>query len=123
MGLEQAMSTPEIREMQEKLRKLREHMPDADELMCKVGTYFAERLNRREQISPLGFVMEFKLMVYDLMDGANGLAGKPIPQGLTGYTPEVYTALLKRAPILAQAVAAQGFAESVRNFYKPGIKL
>ncbi len=113
MTLDQAVSTTE---MQAKLKNLREHMPKADDFLCKVGEYFAERLGGHGQVDPMGFVNAFNLMVYDLETGVNGFTGKPVPRGLTGYPSQVYAIISMYAPILAEKVCPEDFARNVRQF-------
>ena len=113
MTLDQAISTTE---MQAKLKNLREHMPNADDFMCRVGEYFAERLGGHEQVNPMGFVNAFNLMIYDLRTGVNGFTGKPVPHSLTGQPPQLYAVLSMYVPIFAEKVCPESFAQDVRQF-------
>ena len=102
--------------MKEKLRNLREHMPDQNDQIYSFGAYLADRLN--PELVPEGFNMAAELALYDLQKGVNGFTGKPIQSRLVGYPPMIYGILRMQVPEIAKAVCPEDFAKGVIEFYE-----
>ena len=111
MGLEDAISTEEIRA---NLMKIRLILPDQDETTYQFGEYLAERLTQG-RIVPEGFYMAAKLALYDLEKGVNGFTNQPIHSHLVGYPTQIYSLIALVIPELAKATCPSNFAEGVKN--------
>jgi len=107
-----AVSTEPIKE---KLRNLREHLPQQEDVTYDFATYLAERLNPK--LVPEGFNMVAELALYDLQKGVNGFTGQPIQSRLVGYPPMIYSLLKMQVPDIADVVCPQDFAQGVRKMY------
>ena len=80
MSLENAISMEPI---SEKLRNLKQYMPDQNDVVYKFGEFLAGRLNPK--LVPQGFVLAAKLALYDLQEGVDGFSGQPIRSSLVSY--------------------------------------
>ncbi len=111
MSLEKAIPRGLIKE---KLRNLREHMPEEEDIIYKFGEYLAERLGEdSSKIYPVGFNLTAELALQDLTKGVDGYTGKPIKNSLTGYPQMFYIILGTRMPQIADAVCPAEFAKEV----------
>jgi len=113
MTLDEAISMEPIKQ---KLRNLREHMPDCEQITYDFGAYLAERLE--PQLSPGRFASVTVHMIDDLSVGSDGDTQQRINNNLTGYPPDRYRALRKQVPEIAQAVCPADFAAKVKAFYE-----
>ncbi len=113
MTLEQTISTKEVCE---KLKRVEEHMPKMPSFIYNVAHYFAERLERLDEISPPDFVLQYELMIYDLQTGVDSVTRNPVPSHLTRYPTQLYDVLSTYARLLATKVCPEDFAEGVRQF-------
>ncbi len=112
MTLDEAISMEPVKE---KLRNLREHMPDETEIVYDFAAYLAERLN--SELLPQEFNMAAELALYDLETSIDEYSGKPIPSSLVGHQPITYGLLGMYVPEIAKAVCPEDFANDVRIFY------
>ena len=112
MPLEGVISTEPIKE---KLRNLRQYMPNQEDVIYKFGAYLAERLY--PELNPGLFVMAVELALYDLQRGVDGFTGEPIRSKLVGYPPVIYKMLRMHVPDIAEAVCPEDFAKGIREFY------
>jgi len=113
MALEsKAISTEPIKE---KLRNLKEHMPDQQDVIYDFAEYLADRLN--PELVPEGFNMAMELALYDLQQGVDGFTGQPIQSRLVGYPAPIYALLRMQVPEIADAVCPEDFAQGVRKMY------
>ncbi len=111
--IEGAISTEPVKE---KLRNLRQYMPDQQDVVYDFGAYLADRLN--PELVPQGFNMATELALYDLQKGVNGSTGQPIRSRLIGYPPVIYESLRMQVPEIAEAVCPEDFAKGVREFHE-----
>lgn len=102
--------------MKEKLRNLKEYMPDQNEVVYAFADYLAGRLN--PTLVPAGFNIAAQLALYDLDKGVDGFTGKPILSRLSGYPTTIYAALGMRVPKIAEVVCPEDFAKSVRELHE-----
>lgn len=105
-----------MEEAKAKLRNLKEHLPDCDEVVWKFGAFLADRLN--PELVPEGFSMAVTLALYDLEQGIDGYSGEPIRSSLVGYPPQIYALLNMYVPEIAEAVLPEDFAAEVRQVYE-----
>jgi hypothetical protein len=102
----------------EKLRNFNEE--DASSRVAQFAHFIAGRLN--PELIPEGFVMASVLSIYDLQQGRDGYANKPIKNELVGLEDSDYDELLASVPRLAYAAFPESFANSVvRHVIKSGI--
>ncbi|HUW43418.1 MAG TPA: hypothetical protein VMV95_00440 [Bacillota bacterium] len=101
--------------IKEKLKGLREHMPDQQDVIYDFATYLADRLN--PELVPQGFNMAAELALYDLEKGVDGFTGQPIQSRLVGYPSMIYRLLRMQVPQIAEAVCPEDFAQGVRKMY------
>jgi hypothetical protein len=113
MSIDEAISMEPVKE---KLRNLREHMPDQQDETYAFGAYLADRLNPK--LVPMGFNMAAELTLYDLEKGVDGFSGQPINSVLVGYPSMVYDLLRTQVPQIAEAVCPEDFAKRVKDFYE-----
>ena len=113
MSLEGAISTEPIKE---KLKNLRQYMPNQQDVIYDFGAYLADRLN--PELVSQGFNMAAELALYDLQKGVDGVTGQPIRSRLVGYPPVIYGLLRMQVPEIAEAVCPEDFAKGVREFYE-----
>ena len=117
MPIDEAISMEPVKE---KLRNLREHMPNCmpnfEDITYDFGAYLADRLNPK--LVPQGFNLAAELALYDLQKGVNGFTGQPIRSNLVGYPPMIYGILRTQVPEIAEAVCPKDFARGVRDFYE-----
>ena len=109
MSLEEAISTEPIKE---KLRNLRQYMPNEQDELYEFGTYLAGRLNSR--LVPSGFNMAAELALHDLQNGVDGCTRQSINSKLVGFPPVMYILLRTQVPKIAEAVCPEDFAKGVR---------
>ncbi len=114
MMLDEVLSMEPVRE---KLRNLRQYMPDQEETVYRFGEFLAERLKNPELV-PLGFCLEATLSLYDLQKGVDGYTGKPINSALVGYPQIVYNLLYSYIPAIAEAVCPEDFAKGVKQAFE-----
>ncbi len=113
MSIDEAISMEPV---QEKLRNLREHMPDQQDVTYDFGAYLADRLN--PELVPQGFNMAAELALYDLQKGVDGFTGQPIQSRLVGYPSMIYGLLRMQVPQIAEAVCPEDFAKGVKEMYE-----
>ena len=113
MPINEAVSMEPVKE---KLRNLREYMPDQPDEIYDFGAYLADELNL--DLVPQGFKMAAELAICDLERGINGFTGQPIRSRLVGHPSVFYRLLRIEVPELAQAVCPEDFAKSVIDFQK-----
>ncbi len=113
MSLEGAISTESVKE---KLRNLKQYMPDRHDAIYDFGAYLADRLN--PELVPQGFNMAAELALYDLQTGIDGFTRQPIRSRLVGYPPMSYGLLRMQVPEIAEAVCPEDFTKGVREFYE-----
>ena len=113
MSLEGAISTEPVKE---KLRNLRQYMPDQQDVTYDFGAYLADMLN--PELVPQGFNMAAELVLYDLQKGVDGFTRQPIRSKLVGYPLVIYGLLRMQVPEIAEAVCPEDFAKGVREFYE-----
>jgi hypothetical protein len=112
MALESISTEPVI----EKLKNLREYMPEEEETIYQFGAYLADKIGEHSKLAPQGFKIAADLGLYDLQEGVDGFTGKPIQSSLVGYPPQIYTLLGMRIADLADATCSEEFAKEVRAF-------
>ena len=100
--------------IKEKLKNLREYMPEQEDLVYEFGAYLAQRLN--PELVSEGFNMAAELALYDLQTGVDGFTGKPLMNRLVGYPSAIYGFLRFQVPDIAKAVCPEEFAHGVREF-------
>jgi len=108
--MEQVLS---MEEPKQKLAKLEELVIDANVDLYYFGHYLAGCLNN--QLSPMGFVLQCELALYDLQRGVNGYNRKPINNRLVGRPKTTYIWLHMLLPVIARAVFPMEFATIVNN--------
>ena len=113
MSIDEAISMEPVKE---KLKNLREHMPEQDDTIYSFGAYLADRLN--PELVPQGFNMAAELALYDLEKGVDGFTGQPIQSRLVGYPSMIYGLLRMQVPQIAEAVCPEDFAKGVKDFYE-----
>ena len=113
MSSEEAISTEPIKE---KLRNLRQYMPNQIDVIYDFGAYLADRLN--PELVSQGFDMAAELVISDLQMGVDESTGQPIRSRLVGYSPVIYGLLRTQVPKIAEAVCPEDFAKGVREFYE-----
>jgi len=99
----------------EKLRNLRDYMPNQEDVIYKFGAYLAERMDNQPEIVPTGFNIAASLALYDLEKGVNGFTGQPIRNSLVGYPSQIYGLLEMTVPRMAEAVCPPEFAQGVKE--------
>jgi hypothetical protein len=92
----------DMTDVKAKLRNLREHMPDAEDVLCDFAAGLADRL--RDKMMPSAFALVANLFLYDLRQGKSGFQSKPIPARLCGYPPVMYAAIGLSLKSIARAV-------------------
>jgi hypothetical protein len=110
MALEKTLSMEPVKA---KLKNLREHMPDQEDVVYDFASYLADRLN--SELVPEGFYMASQLVLYDLQKGVSGFPSNPIPSSLAGYPPQMYAFLNMYVSQIADAVCPPEFAEGVKR--------
>ncbi|MBS3150625.1 hypothetical protein J4425_02365 [Candidatus Woesearchaeota archaeon] len=113
MSIDGAISMEPVKE---KLRNLREHMPDQQDVIYDFGAHLADRLN--PELVPQGFNMAAELALYNLQKGVDGFSGQPIRSRLVGYPSMIYGLLRMQVPQIAEAVCPEDFAKGVKDFYE-----
>ena len=99
----------------ERLRHLRDYMPDADNVLCDLAAYLADRIHR--QVVPTGFALGAVLAISDLEIGVNSITQEPIRNSLVGYPSGMYRLMVNALPQIADAVFPEEFARGVREVY------
>lgn len=113
MTLEQAISMDPIKE---KLRNLREHLPQQDETVYDFAAYLTDYLNPR--LVPAGFHLGAMLALHDLQTGVNGFTGEAFSSRLAGSPSQLYVSLEKFIPQIAEATCPPEFAQGVREYHE-----
>ena len=113
MSLEGAISMEPVKE---KLRNLREHMPNEDVIIHHLGAHLADYLN--PTLVPEGFILATELAFYDMEKGVNGFSGKQVSRKLSGYPLQLYAVLRLRIPEIVAAVCPEDFASKVNECYE-----
>ncbi len=114
MSLTDAIPTEPIRE---KLRNLREYIPNQGILLYEFSDLFAERLGGHPTINPIGFNLTAELTLHDLETGVSPGQSFPIKQSLVGYPTMIYAILRTQIPDIAKATCPEDFAKGVKEFY------
>lgn len=102
----------------DKLRQLTEFVPQSNQYLYQFGTFLAERITPRKQITPQNFVGAAELAIYDLQKGIDGFTGQPIRSELVGLPPQLYSLLRLNVTIIAKAVYSEDFAKQVEEIYQ-----
>ena len=89
-----------------KLAKLAEHMPDCEEVTCRLVAGLVPRLNYR--LFPAGMVMQFQLYLHDLRNRTPGVS-----PDLLGYPGVVYDIFEVEFPDILRATMPAEDAEAV----------
>ena len=105
MSIDEAISTGPLIE---KLRNLKQYMPDEEDVIYQFGAYLAGSLNPR-RIVPHGFIVAAEFALDDL-EIRNRLVG-------CHYPPFLYTTLRAKVLDIAEAVCPEDFARGVKEFY------
>ena len=113
MALEAIAAQPIV----EKLRNLRQYLPDQNEVVYDFGAFLAERLEKHPNIIPVGFNVMAELGIYDLQRGIDGFTDKPITSRLVGYPSQIYTLFKMIVPDIAKATCPEDFAKEVKEMY------
>ncbi len=111
MGLEAISTEPII----QKLRTLREYLPNEDDTLYQLGEFLADRLSSHPKILPIGLNMVAELGFYDLQMGVNGYTKEPIRSGLIGYPPQLYAVLKMRVQDLVDATCPEDFSKQFKD--------
>src|SRR3989338_1295086 len=104
-----------MREPKQKLARLEESMPDADQIVHEFGHFLAQYL-AADELVPEGFLLGCNLALHDLSRGINGWTGEPIRNSLVGFQGLTYTYLWLDVPNIAQVIFPPEFAAAVRVF-------
>ncbi len=115
MSLEEAISTGPVNE---KLRNLKQYLPDADGTTCLFAEYLAERLG--DAVTPKGLRVTAYIALCDLQQN-NDRRGGTIPQryaDLTGKNLRYYDLLGDHVPEIASATCPTDFANKVGELYR-----
>ncbi len=104
--------------VKEKLRNLKDYLPNGDDFLYDFGKYLADRLN--PSLVPGGFNITYELALEDLrMGGDYGENGKVnVPTNLIGYPAVMYGILRMRMLEIAKATCPPEFAEEVNKVYE-----
>jgi len=112
MSIDDAISMEPVKE---KLRNLREYMPNHKDITYVFGVYLAEGLI--PQLSPKEFSYIAVLTLHGLSENINlnGSTGQHIGSKLMGHSLATYAQLWAQVPQIAKAVCPEDFAKSVRD--------
>ena len=114
MSLTDAILTEPIKE---KLRNLREYIPNQESVLYQFGGLLAERLGGHPTINPIGFNLVAQLTLHDLETGVSPGQSFPIKQSLVGYPTLIYAILRTQIPVIAKATCPEDFAQGIKEFY------
>jgi hypothetical protein len=114
MSKQEAISMDSIKE---KLKNLKEYMPDQEDVICDYAKLLADVLNPK--LTPAGFHLASQLVLFDLQRGEDGINGTKSPdysiifQRLCGYPQIIHALIGMELPNIVKAVCPEDFAEEV----------
>jgi hypothetical protein len=99
--------------VKERLKNLREHLPEQDESIYVFGEYLAGMLSEREL--PEGFNMAAEISISQLSKGYNWFTGKPVSPCLAGCPPMDFISMRSKIPDITDVVCPADFAKAAKE--------
>lgn len=110
------MEAISMEDIKEKLKNLREYLPNQEESIYNFCSYLTGYLNPK--LVPEGFNMAIELAFYDLGTGINGLTGKSVRNSLSRRPLAVYALIRRNIPEILDVVCPEDFANEVKEIIK-----
>jgi hypothetical protein len=99
--------------IRDRLMRLREYLPNQQELVYKFAEYMATHTNA--ELVPQGFVLVAVLALYDVQKGIDSRTGKPIVGSIACQPAMVYRIIEMMIPTIAKVIFPADFAGVVRT--------
>jgi hypothetical protein len=122
MTIDDSLCEVSVKEMNDKLKKLKHYFPKEEEIFYNYGKGLAEYIGETS-LTPQGFLMANHLFLYDIAKGVSGYAHKKLPENLIGYPPQIYTLLGMRTTDIAKAVCPPDFAAKVIKLHNQMLQI
>ncbi len=107
-------TTPlEMKEVIEKLRNLKQYLPDEEDVVYEFAILLAQRLEKyHPKVNPAGFNIAVETLFYDLKRGKDSyLNNEPLKSNLVGHSPHFYPILKWSVKNIVRAICPEDFAK------------